>query len=213
VTLYAYAMSSTVHVVRHGEVENPQKILYGRQPGWRLSTRGQEMAEVLGEWSKSVNLGALHVSPLQRAQETAAPIARAHSIDIHTDDRLIEAANIFEGKPFGIGDGVLKHPSAWRHLYNPWKPSWGEPYEEQINRMLAAVFDAKKAAGNRDAIVVSHQLPIWILRSAIEGRRLLHDPRKRECTLASVTSVHFDDEGLITGTSYAEPAAHLLPKK
>ncbi|MSW73930.1 MAG: histidine phosphatase family protein [Actinobacteria bacterium] len=206
-------MSSSVHVVRHGEVENPQKILYGRQPGWRLSTRGQEMAHVLGEWSRSVDVGALHVSPLQRAQETAAPISAANNIAITTDERLIEAANIFEGKPFGIGDGVLKHPSAWKHLYNPWKPSWGEPYEEQINRMLAAVFAARDAAQGKDAIVVSHQLPIWILRSAVEGRRLLHDPRKRECTLASVTSLHFDDEGMITGTSYTEPARHLLPKK
>ncbi|CAB5239410.1 unannotated protein [freshwater metagenome] len=171
------------------------------------------MAHVLGEWSRSVDVGALHVSPLQRAQETAAPISAANNIAITTDERLIEAANIFEGKPFGIGDGVLKHPSAWKHLYNPWKPSWGEPYEEQINRMLAAVFAARDAAQGKDAIVVSHQLPIWILRSAVEGRRLLHDPRKRECTLASVTSLHFDDEGMITGTSYTEPARHLLPKK
>jgi broad specificity phosphatase PhoE len=207
------AMSTTVHVARHGEVENPEKILYGRQPGWRLSNRGQQMAETLGEWSKSINLGALHVSPLQRAQETAAPIARAHGIDITTDERLIEAANVFEGKSFELGSGVLKHPSSWRHLYNPWKPSWGEPYEEQINRMLAAIFAANKAANGKDAIVVSHQLPIWILRSAIEGRSLLHDPRKRICTLASVTSVHFDDEGVISGLSYSEPAGHLLPEK
>jgi len=206
-------MSTTVHVARHGEVENPEKILYGRQPGWRLSNRGQQMAETLGEWSKSINLGALHVSPLQRAQETAAPIARAHGIDITTDERLIEAANVFEGKSFELGSGVLKHPSSWRHLYNPWKPSWGEPYEEQINRMLAAIFAARKAANGKDAIVVSHQLPIWILRSAIEGRSLLHDPRKRICTLASVTSVHFDDEGVISGLSYSEPAGHLLPEK
>jgi broad specificity phosphatase PhoE len=206
-------MSTTVHVARHGEVENPQKILYGRQPGWRLSTRGQEMAKVLGEWSKGIDLGALHVSPLQRAQETAAPIAKAHGIEITTDERLIEAGNIFEGKSFEPGSGILKHPSAWRHLYNPWKPSWGEPYEEQINRMLAAVFAANKAANGKDAIVVSHQLPIWILRSAIEGRSLLHDPRKRICTLASVTSIHFDDEGVISGVSYAEPAGHLLPEK
>ncbi|ASY25567.1 broad specificity phosphatase PhoE like protein [Candidatus Planktophila lacus] len=206
-------MSTTVHIARHGEVENPEKILYGRQPGWRLSTRGQQMAETLGEWSKSINLGALHVSPLQRAQETAAPIARAHGIEITTDERLIEAANVFEGKSFELGSGVLKHPSSWRHLYNPWKPSWGEPYEEQINRMLAAIFAARKAANGKDAIVVSHQLPIWILRSAIEGRSLLHDPRKRICTLASVTSVHFDDEGVISGLSYSEPAGHLLPEK
>jgi len=206
-------MTSIVHVIRHGEVENPKKILYGRQPGWRLSERGQQMAATLGEWSKSIDLGALHVSPLQRAQETAVPIAAAHNISITTDERLIEAANVFEGKPFGIGDGVLKHPSAWRHLYNPWKPSWGEPYEEQISRMLAAIFAANKAAHGKDAIVVSHQLPIWILRSAIEGRRLLHDPRKRECSLASVTSLHFDDEGLISGVTYSEPAKHLLPPK
>lgn len=206
-------MGTSVHVARHGEVENPQKILYGRQPGWRLSTRGQEMAEVLGEWSKGIELGALHVSPLQRAQETAAPIAKAHGIKITTDEGLIEAGNIFEGKSFELGSGILKHPASWRHLYNPWKPSWGEPYQEIINRMFAGIFAANKAANGKDAIIVSHQLPIWVLRSAIEGRSLLHDPRKRLCTLASVTSVHFDDEGVISGLSYAEPAGHLLPEK
>ena len=206
-------MSSIVHVIRHGEVENPEKILYGRQPGWRLSQRGQEMAQVITDWSMSIDLGALHASPLQRAQETAAPIARAHSLDITTDEKLIEAANIFEGQKFELGSGVLKHPSSWKHLVNPWKPSWGEPYEEQISRMLAAVFQVRAAAQGRDAIVVSHQLPIWILRSAIEGRRLIHDPRKRQCTLASVTSIYFDDEAMISGTSYSEPAKHLLPQK
>lgn len=206
-------MSSIVHVIRHGEVENPEKILYGRQPGWRLSQRGEEMARVVADWSKSIDLGALHASPLQRAQETAAPIARAHSLNISTDEKLIEAANIFEGKKFELGSGVLRHPSSWKHLVNPWKPSWGEPYEEQIARMLAAVFQARDAAQGKDAIVVSHQLPIWILRSAIEGRRLIHDPRKRQCTLASVTSIHFDDQAMISGTSYSEPAKHLLPQK
>jgi broad specificity phosphatase PhoE len=202
---------ATVHVVRHGEVENPQKILYGRQKGWYLSKRGEEMAKTLGEWSKDLTLGAIHASPLERAQQTAKPIADAHGLPITTDERLIEAANIFEGKPFGVGDGVLRKPSAWPKLWNPWRPSWGEPYVDQVNRMLAAVFSAKDAAAGKDAVVVSHQLPIWILRSAIEGRRFLHDPRKRICTLASVTSIHFDTEGMISGLSYSEPAKHLLP--
>jgi broad specificity phosphatase PhoE len=206
-------MGSSVHVIRHGEVENPEKILYGRLPGWRLSERGQEMALAVAEWSKSIDLGALHASPLQRAQETAAPISAVHNIPITSDERLIEASNIFEGKPFGIGDGVLRHPSAWPHLWNPWRPSWGEPYIDQINRMLSAVFAAHDAANGKDAICVSHQLPIWILRSAIEGRHLIHDPRRRECTLASVTTIHFDDENLIAGISYSEPAYHLLPVK
>ena len=206
-------MAQTIHVMRHGEVENPEKILYGRQPGWRLSQRGQEMARVVAEWSKDLDLGAIHASPLQRAQETAAPVAAAHNLQIQTDPNLIEAANIFEGKKFELGSGVLRHPSAWRHLRNPWKPSWGEPYTEQIERMLAGVFAARDAANGKDALIVSHQLPIWILRSAVEGRRMMHDPRKRECTLASVTSFHLDSAGDIAGVSYSEPARHLLPEK
>jgi broad specificity phosphatase PhoE len=204
-------MNQTVHVVRHGEVENPQKILYGRQRGWFLSERGLQMAQALGDWSKPLNIGAIHASPLERAQQTAKPMADAHGLEINTDERLIEAANIFEGKPFGVGDGVLRRPSAWPKLWNPWRPSWGEPYVDQVNRMLAAVFDAREAAAGKDAIVVSHQLPIWILRSAIEGRRFLHDPRKRICTLASVTSLHFDEDGMISDLTYSEPAKHLLP--
>lgn len=205
--------ASKVHVIRHGEVENPKKILYGRQPGWRLSERGQEMAQTLGEWSKSLDLGALHVSPLERAQETAQPISNAHNLPITTDERLIEAANVFEGLAFGVGDGALFHPRVWRHLWNPWRPSWGEHYVDQVNRMLAAVFAAREAAGGKDAICVSHQLPIWILRSSIEGRHMIHDPRKRECSLASVTTIHFDEESMISGISYSEPAHHLLPVK
>jgi len=204
-------MGNTVHFLRHGEVENPEKILYGRQPGWRLSTRGQEMALAVAEWSKSLNLGALLASPLQRAQETAAPLALAHGLEITTEPRLIEAANVFEGRKFELGSGVLMHPSSWRHLWNPWRPSWGEPYEEQVSRMLASLFAARDAASGKDAIAVSHQLPIWILRSAVEGRSMLHDPRKRQCTLASVTSFVLDDEGMISETYYTEPAKHLLP--
>jgi len=210
---YDSRMAATIHVLRHGEVENPEKILYGRQPGWRLSARGQEMAKVVANWSKDLDLGAIHASPLQRAQETAAPVAATHSLPITTDSNLIEAANIFEGKKFELGSGVLRHPASWWHLRNPWKPSWGEPYNEQIERMLKAVFAARDAANGKDALVVSHQLPIWILRSAVEGRPMLHDPRKRICTLASITSLHLDDEGMISGVTYQEPAKHLLPNK
>jgi len=206
-------MAQTIHFVRHGEVHNPEKILYGLQPGWRLSDRGKEMAAVIGQWSTKLDLGAIHASPLQRAQETVAPIIAKHKLSLTTDKNLIEASNVFEGKKFELGSGVLRHPTSWRYLYNPWKPSWGEPYDQLISRMLKGLFAARDAAGGKDAICVSHQLPIWILRSAVEGRRLLHDPRKRECTLASVTSFELDSEGMISSVSYSEPAKHLLPKK
>ena len=206
-------MTQTIHFVRHGEVHNPEKILYGLQPGWRLSDRGQQMAQVIGQWSKDLNLGAIHASPLQRAQETVAPIIKQHNLPLTSDVNLIEASNIFEGEKFELGSGVLKHPKSWRYLWNPWRPSWGEPYEQLINRMLIGLFAARDAAAGKDAICVSHQLPIWILRSAIEGRRLIHDPRKRQCTLASVTSFKLDNDGMIGSVSYSEPAKHLLPPK
>ena len=206
-------MAQVIHFIRHGEVHNPEKILYGLQPGWRLSERGIQMAQVVAQWSKNLNLGAIHSSPLQRAQETVAPIIDSHRLQLTTDDNLIEASNIFEGKKFELGSGVLKHPKSWRYLYNPWRPSWGEPYDQIINRMLKALFSARDAASGKDAICVSHQLPIWILRSAVEGRRLIHDPRKRECSLASVTSFELDSDGMVSGVSYSEPAQHLLPIK
>jgi len=206
-------MAQTIHFIRHGEVQNPEKILYGLQPGWHLSDRGRQMAEVVAKWSEPLNLGVIFSSPLERAQETVAPILSAHKLPLTTDKDLIEASNVFEGKKFELGSGMIRHPKSWRYLYNPWRPSWGEPYEQLISRMLRALFKARDAAGGKDAICVSHQLPIWILRSAVEGRRLIHDPRKRECTLASVTSFELDKGGMISSVSYSEPAKHLLPAK
>ena len=209
-------MKTLVHVLRHGEVENPDGILYGRQADWHLSVRGREMAEAVAKWTNGRDIASVIASPLERAQETAQPIAALHKLSVQTDSRLIEAANVFEGKKFGVGAsrGALLKPSAWRHLWNPWRPSWGEPYQEQIKRMMAAINDAREQVNGREALCVSHQLPIWILRSAIEGKPLLHDPRKRICSLASVTTIVFSAQGVIEGVEYAEPAAHLLrPKK
>ena len=208
-------MKTLVHVMRHGEVENPDGILYDRQSDWHLSVRGREMAEALARWTHGRDIASVIASPLERAQETAQPIATLHKLSIETDPRLIEAANVFEGKKFGVGasTGALLKPAAWRHLWNPWRPSWGEPYQEQVARMMAAIHHAYEQAREREAVCVSHQLPIWILRSAIEGRPFLHDPRKRICSLASVTTVVFSSDGVIEGIEYAEPAAHLLREK
>jgi broad specificity phosphatase PhoE len=149
-------------------------------------------------------------SPLQRAQETATPSAKAFNLELGTDERLIEAANYFEGKTFGVGDGSLRHPEHWPHLINPFRPSWGEPYKEQVARVHAAVDSARELARGHEALLVSHQLPIWIARSAYEGKRLWHDPRKRECNLASLTSLTFDGDTLVE-VKYTEPVADLYP--
>ncbi len=206
-------MTTTVHFLRHGEVNNPEGILYGRIPGYSLSGLGVAMAERVAQWAANRDIKVVHASPLTRAQETAAPIAAQLGLTITTDPRLIEASNVFEGKRFSVGDGVLWRPSAWRHLWNPFLPSWGEPYKEQVDRMFEAAQAARRAAAGHEAICVSHQLPIWILRSSLEGRRFLHDPRRRECTLASLTSIVFNEDGHVTDVNYFEPARDLLPKR
>ncbi|QKW08420.1 histidine phosphatase family protein [Streptomyces sp. NA04227] len=206
----ASGQRTVVHVMRHGEVHNPEGVLYGRLDGYHLSELGRQMAERVAEHLASRDIAYVVASPLERAQETATPIAKRHELDLATDPRLIEAANVFEGKTFGVGDGALRRVSNWKHLVNPLKPSWGEPYAEQVERMRAAVEAARDAARGHEAVCVSHQLPIWILRSAMENRRLWHDPRKRQCTLASLTSFTYEGDKLVS-VGYTEPARDLVP--
>jgi broad specificity phosphatase PhoE len=196
---------TVVHLLRHGEVQNPAKVLYGRLPGFRLSTTGEAMALAAAEWFEGKDVTHLVSSPLERAQQTAAPIAGALSLPVEIDERLIEAGNAFEGLQVAGGAGVFRAPGNWWKLRNPFRPSWGEPYVEIAARMLAAVEAARDAARGHEAVLVSHQLPIWTLRLHVEGRRYVHDPRRRQCALASVTSLTYDGDR-VTGVAYAEPA-------
>jgi broad specificity phosphatase PhoE len=201
---------TVVHLMRHGEVHNPTGVLYGRLPDFHLSDLGREMAELVGAHLSDHDVTVVVASPLDRAQETATPIASAHDLPITTDKRVIEADNYFEGKTFGVGDGSLRYPKHWPKLINPFKPSWGEPYREIAERMLAAVADARQLARGHEAVIVSHQLPVWTARSRLEGRHLWHDPRARQCSLASLTSLAFLGDELDSIT-YSEPASALLP--
>ncbi|MER6915738.1 histidine phosphatase family protein [Streptomyces sp. NPDC000594] len=196
--------------MRHGEVENPEGVLYGRRPGYHLSELGRRMADLVAEHLADRDITHVVASSLERAQETAAPIADSHGVGVDTDDRLIEAGNVFEGKTFGVGDGALRRPGNWRHLTNPFRPSWGEPYIDQVVRMMGAINSAREAALGHEAVCVSHQLPIWIVRSFVERRRLWHDPRRRQCTLASLTTFTFEDDRIVS-IGYGEPARELVP--
>ena len=150
---------TTVHLLRHGEVYNPEGVLYGRLPGYYLSDLGIEMADRAAVALADRDIAAVISSPMERAQQTATPIANSHSLDILTNGDLIEAENIFEGKRVSVGDGVLKQPKTWRHLWNPFKPSWGEPYDVVAARMSAAIDSARLQAQGREAVLVSHQFP------------------------------------------------------
>ena len=199
--------TAVVHLVRHGEVENPAGVLYGRIPGFRLSEAGRMMAKADADFLAGRDITLLRSSPLERALETADPIAAELGLAIQVDDRLIEPWNHFEGMRFGVGDGALRQPKHWIQLRNPFRPSWGEPYVDVAARVLAAVADAAQAADGHEAVCVSHQLPIWVARRSVEGRRLWHDPRRRECALGSVTSLTVTG-GKVTGVQYATPAGN-----
>ena len=202
--------TTVVHLLRHGEVHNPDGVLYGRLPGFRLSDAGLGMADTAAAWFAGRDVTHLVSSPLERAQQTAAPLAASRSLPVHVDERLIEAGNAFEGMAVAGGAGVFRAPRNWWKLRNPFQPSWGEPYVEIAARMLGGVEAARDAARGHEAVLVSHQLPIWTTRLHVEGKRYLHDPRRRQCALASVTSLTYDGDRFV-GVSYAEPAGATDP--
>jgi broad specificity phosphatase PhoE len=197
------AETTVVHLLRHGEVHNPGGVLYGRLPGYHLSATGQQMAAAAADFFADRPVVALFASPLERAQETARPVAERLGVEVITDDRLIESANVLEGKSVTLARLAL-NPVNWRYLWNPFQPSWGEPFSQVVSRMSAVIERAREAGLGREAVCVSHQLPIWVSRLAAERKRLWHNPNRRQCALGSVTSLTFTGERL-SGVSYTVP--------
>jgi broad specificity phosphatase PhoE len=197
------AETTVVHLLRHGEVHNPDGVLYGRLPGYHLSANGRMMAAAAADFFDGRPVAAIFASPLDRAQETAAPVAERLGLDIVTSDRLIESGNVLEGRSVTLTQ-LAVNPGNWRYLWNPFRPSWGEPYTEVVARMQEAIGQAREAGRGKEAVCVSHQLPIWVSRLAAEHKALWHNPKRRQCALGSVTSFTFDGDQL-TGVSYAVP--------
>lgn len=205
--------------MRHGEVHNPEGILYGRLPGFHLSQLGVQMAQAAADDLKARKRPVIAVtaSPLQRTQESAAPIASAYGLEIETDARLIEGTNRFEGT---VMSRALRNPVNWPWLINPLRPSWGEAYRSIEQRMLAAIhdaFDSAEAAqaehaegddSGTDVVLVGHQLPIWVAHLSVAGERFMHDPRERRCSLSSITT--FERRGgQLVEVGYSDPASAL----
>lgn len=193
-----------LHLVRHGEVHNPNRVLYGRLPGYGLSDAGRRMAYQAAEHVRGLDrpVTALIASPLQRTRESAQPFTELFGLEPVIDERVIEPTNVFEGRRM---QRALTNPLNWRHLRAPAVPSWGEAYASVIARMEAAMKDAWDAADGGDVVIVSHQLPIWVTHLAVAGLPPRHDPRRRRCALSSVTS--FEHVGDVwREVAYAEPA-------
>ncbi|MDO9395648.1 MAG: histidine phosphatase family protein [Herbiconiux sp.] len=202
--------ASQIHLVRHGEVFNPDEVLYGRLPNFGLSELGHRMAQAAADdlIARDRPISALYTSPLQRARESGAPIARGLDLEPRIEERIIEPTNAFEGRRMKGPGGALRDPRMWRFLYNPWRPAWGEAFTSISARMLAAMRDAHASVDSGDVAMVSHQLPIWMAHRTIVGEKLPHDPRKRRCALSSITSFELRD-GRFVEVGYSDPGAPL----
>ncbi len=202
---------TTIHLMRHGEVDNPEGVLYGRMQGFGLTSLGKEMAQVVADYLVAEGADITHViaSPLKRAQETALPTARAYGLRVEADARLVEAGSYFEGMQINKNRWALAHPRNWKYYTRLHEPSWGEPYREILQRMSGAVGSAVHEARGHEALLVSHQLPVVTVQRFLDRKPLSHNPLWRECSLASVTSLTFEGDQLV-GWKYAEPAAELL---
>lgn len=201
-------VARALHLVRHGEVHNPDGVIYGRLEGFRLSDRGQRMAAMTAQHLAPMPVTRLIASPLLRAQQSAQPIADGFGLPIETDERVIEAGNDFEGR-VATRAGLLQGPSDLARFRNPARPSWGEPFADIVARMRPAVMAAMKGTADGDVVIVSHQLPIWTVHRSVTRKPLVHDPRRRRCALSSVTSFALHD-GRLVETGYEDPAAALL---
>jgi broad specificity phosphatase PhoE len=199
-------LNATIHLVRHGEVENPKGVIYGRLPGYNLSERGQKQAEEAGRYLSERAVGAIWASPLERAQETAAAIGAFHpSLEIVTDHRLIESETTLEG----VGKTLwafIRSPRHWWHLRDPWTPSWGESFEQIRTRMVDAIADAVAAARGRELVVVSHQTPVLVARLALTRRRTPPWLARLPCQTGSVTTIVLED-GRAIGGDYFVPSS------
>src|ERR1700747_2937124 len=137
---------TVIHLLRHGEASNPRGGLYGRLPASPVSPDGDHMAKPAAASLAGRDVTLLLSSPLERALETASPVAAQFGLEVRVDERLIEPWNHFEGERFGIGFPALRRPANWPRLANPFRPSSGGPYASIAAPVQSVMSAAAEAA-------------------------------------------------------------------
>ena len=183
-------MASFVHLVRHGEVENPHDTVYADLPGFDLSERGRREAAWAGSVLASRPIRALYTSPLDRAVETASEMATHHNLACETVPDLTEWAlmNRWRGLPWPELDryrpGELE-----AYLTDPLRMDFSpETVEELATRIGGAVSALADRHPDQEIVIVSHQDPIQTARLVLTGRplALLHEAKPRHCEIISL---------------------------
>ncbi len=192
-----------IHLVRHGEVYNPDHVVYAAIPGFRLSKLGRAQAVAAGERLADRHVIAVVSSPLERARQTAEAIAYRHDVAVRVDERLTEwlltrrwAGSSWESLDERFPGEVDRYWDSPTDL--PFSP---ESIDEVADRMVAAVLS--HASANGDTVFVSHQDPVQAARLALT-RRPLTELHTGKPSHASIITLERDDAGWAE-TAHWEP--------
>jgi broad specificity phosphatase PhoE len=171
-----------VHLVRHGQVHNPRRIVYGRLPGWTLSEKGRAQAEEVARDLAGRPVAALYASPLERARETAGILGRALGLPVQVRNDLIESALAAQWEGMSWPHVWLTHQREWQtYRRRPLEMSAPEPLAVLAARMAAAVRGLAAEHPGREVVAVSHGDPIKAAVLALTRGDLarLHDAKLR----------------------------------
>jgi broad specificity phosphatase PhoE len=198
--------TTTILLIRHADVHNPEQIVYGRLPRFRLSADGVAQAERTAEALAWEPLTAIYTSPMLRARQTARIIARHHpGVPVKVSELLQEIQTSWQGTPWAQ---IAPDTNLYEPLVNPGDETMddvGDRMEKLIRRLLA------RHPGETVACV-SHADTVMIARVRMQGKPLnmqtIRAPDYPE--RASVTRLEFGPDGALERVEYANPAQHLI---
>jgi broad specificity phosphatase PhoE len=165
---------TTLHLVRHGEVHNPDHVVYADLDGFGLSGTGRLQAAAAAGRLATGHVDVLVSSPLQRAVETAQPIAGALDLEPVLDERLTEWGLGRRWAGVGWDDLPDRFPGELdAYLATPTDLAFApESLSQVAARMEVALSDAGRAHPGGTVVLISHQDPIQALRLSLTGRPL-----------------------------------------
>lgn len=202
---------TTVSLIRHGLVHNPQQVYYGRLPGFSLAEQGRQQAAAAGRYLLDKPIAAIYHSPMLRAAETAE-IVRAHC---GAEPPLVETPLLNEIHSVYDGRTVKEMEGRDWNFYGDVSPPYEEP-ADVLERMIAFFELARREHPGGHVVGVSHADPIAFTILWAAGLPLSAEGRKRltDCGIddsypahASVSTFFFDEsQGELTGFEYASPS-------
>ncbi|HZM22101.1 MAG TPA: histidine phosphatase family protein [Anaerolineales bacterium] len=202
-------------LIRHGENDFVKSSkMAGRIAGIHLNEKGRKQAEALGEALKDFPITAIYSSPLERAMETAQPIAKVRNLEIIQEPELLEAdLGTWEGRSWK----VLRLTKAWKVVQNApsrFRFPEGESFAEaQLRYVNALERIAKKHNKPKDIVAaVFHADPIKLAVSYFLGLPL-DQFQRLSCNTGSVTMLHLSESGANLVTLNQRPPFDFVPKK